>query len=277
MNMVSVTEELAGGRRFGFGENWRKYLASLDERRIDLARSSLCALLNRSELVGSRFLDMGCGSGLFSLAAAQLGATVVSVDYDPDSVGCAEQLRAATDIPMARWDIREGSVLDRSLLDSLGSFDIVYSWGVLHHTGHLWEAARNVGELVSPGGLLALAIYNDQGGASRRWRLVKRLYNSFPVGLRWIILWPAACRLLTPIMLRRTLRGTALDWWRSYPRFSRGMSPWRDVVDWVGGYPFEVAKPEEVIDAVRSQAFALQKLKTCGGGHGCNEFVFLKQ
>jgi 2-polyprenyl-6-hydroxyphenyl methylase/3-demethylubiquinone-9 3-methyltransferase len=78
-------------------------------------------------------------------------------------------------------------------------------------------------------------------------------------------------------MLRRTLRGTAIDWWRSYAKVSRGMSPWRDVVDWVGGFPFEVAKPEEVIDAVRPRAFTLQKLKTCGGGHGCNEFVFLKQ
>jgi 2-polyprenyl-6-hydroxyphenyl methylase/3-demethylubiquinone-9 3-methyltransferase len=54
------------------------------------------------------------------------------------------------------------------------------------------------------------------------------------------------------------------------------MSPWRDVVDWVGGYPFEVARPEEIFEFFKSKGLVLGKFKTCGGGHGCNEFVFEK-
>jgi 2-polyprenyl-6-hydroxyphenyl methylase/3-demethylubiquinone-9 3-methyltransferase len=51
------------------------------------------------------------------------------------------------------------------------------------------------------------------------------------------------------------------------------MSPWRDVVDWVGGLPFEVARPDEVFAYCRDRGFILRTLKTQAGGHGCNEFV----
>jgi 2-polyprenyl-6-hydroxyphenyl methylase/3-demethylubiquinone-9 3-methyltransferase len=54
----------------------------------------------------------------------------------------------------------------------------------------------------------------------------------------------------------------------------RGMSPWRDVVDWVGGLPFEVAKPEEIFEMFQQRGFSLDRLRTCAGGLGCNEFVF---
>jgi 2-polyprenyl-6-hydroxyphenyl methylase/3-demethylubiquinone-9 3-methyltransferase len=53
------------------------------------------------------------------------------------------------------------------------------------------------------------------------------------------------------------------------------MSPWRDVVDWVGGYPFEVAKPEAIFKFYQRRGFTMVDLNTCGGGHGCNEFVFV--
>jgi 2-polyprenyl-6-hydroxyphenyl methylase/3-demethylubiquinone-9 3-methyltransferase len=55
------------------------------------------------------------------------------------------------------------------------------------------------------------------------------------------------------------------------------MSVWYDLVDWVGGYPFEVAKPEEVFDFYRKRGFELSRLKTSGGGLGCNEFVFIRK
>lgn len=58
---------------------------------------------------------------------------------------------------------------------------------------------------------------------------------------------------------------------------NRGMSVWHDLVDWVGGYPFEVAKPEEIFDFYRTKGFTLVRLKTCGGGLGCNEYVFIKK
>jgi hypothetical protein len=56
----------------------------------------------------------------------------------------------------------------------------------------------------------------------------------------------------------------------------RGMAFLTDLLDWLGGYPFEVAKPEQVLDPFRSEGFELVRLKTAGVGHGNNEFVFVK-
>jgi 2-polyprenyl-6-hydroxyphenyl methylase/3-demethylubiquinone-9 3-methyltransferase len=47
-----------------------------------------------------------------------------------------------------------------------------------------------------------------------------------------------------------------------------------DLIDWVGGWPFEVSTPEEVFNFYRRRGFQLEALKTCAGGLGCNEFVF---
>lgn len=71
-------------------------------------------------------------------------------------------------------------------------------------------------------------------------------------------------------------KGNFLKTWNTYGKNNRGMSAWRDIVDWAGGYPFEVAKPEEVFDFFQAKGFSLKKLKTCAGGLGCNEFVFVK-
>src|SRR3954471_7639318 len=127
--MSAITKEL----RFGFGQNWMRYLSSVDEKRIAQAEHSLVDWLG--DLHGLRFLDIGCGSGLFSLAARNLGAEVLSFDYDRQSVACAEELRRVYRPGDAGWRIEQGSVLDRAYLASLGAWDVVYSWGVLHHTG----------------------------------------------------------------------------------------------------------------------------------------------
>jgi 2-polyprenyl-6-hydroxyphenyl methylase/3-demethylubiquinone-9 3-methyltransferase len=52
------------------------------------------------------------------------------------------------------------------------------------------------------------------------------------------------------------------------------MDRWHDFLDWVGGYPFEVATPEQVFEFCAARGFELRKLATAGGSHGCNEFVF---
>ncbi len=232
-------------------------------------------MLECDSLAGKTFLDIGSGSGLFSLAARRLGAAVLSFDVDPQSVVCTMELkrRYCPDDPC--WVVEQGSVLDRSYLKGLGMFDVVYAWGVLHHTGAMWKSFDHVANLVASGGALLLAIYNDQGRASRYWLLVKRVYNALPRLLRFLVLWPAFVRLWGPTTLRDFVLGRPFRTWRIYHN-ERGMSPWRDVVDWVGGYPFEVAKPEEVFDFLRAKGFVLTKLKTCAGGHGCNEFVFVK-
>ena len=267
-------KEIAGGERFAFGDNWRRFLERLTDRQIQESERSLAQMLDTPSLKGLRFLDVGCGSGLSSLVARRMGAHVEAFDYDPASVGCALELKRRFFAEDECWTIREGSALDTAFLASLGEFDIVYSWGVLHHTGAMWSALENVGHLVAPGGRLYIAIYHDAAGSSRRWLRVKRLYNRLPRGLRPLVLAPAFCALWGPVFIRDLLRGSPLKTWRAYGG-TRGMSPWRDVIDWVGGYPYEFAKPEEILDFYRNRGFNLLKLRTVNG-NGCNEFVFLR-
>jgi 2-polyprenyl-3-methyl-5-hydroxy-6-metoxy-1,4-benzoquinol methylase len=265
--------------RFGFGDNWRRFLATFNEDRLRQAESSLLQALERPNLEGLRFVDVGCGSGLFSLAAARLGATVHSFDFDPLAMECAISLRIRFAIPTERWTIEQGSALDEPYLAKLGQFDIVYSWGVLHHTGAMWKALENVTTLVAPKGQLCVAIYNDQGSGSQRWLAIKRFYNRAPAPLRWATVLATGAILEGRYALGRLAKGQnplPFKEWKQR-QSSRGMSVWYDLVDWVGGYPFEVARPEEIFDFYRKRGFRLQTLKTCGGGLGCNEFVFQRE
>jgi 2-polyprenyl-6-hydroxyphenyl methylase/3-demethylubiquinone-9 3-methyltransferase len=259
--------------RFAFGKNWAAFLERVDESTISRAVQSLMEMLEISDLSGKSFLDIGSGSGLFSLAAHRLGASVVSVDLDTDSVLCTEELRRRFG-SSNRWSICSGSALDREMLQGLGLFDVVYSWGVLHHTGKMWDALQNAGDCVASGGTFFIAIYNDQGRTSRCWSAIKRLYNRLPSALRFLVLWPALLRIWGPTTVRDLLRGHVGQTWREYPQANRGMSAWRDVVDWVGGYPFEVAKPNEITEFFAERNFQLKMARTCGRGRGCNEFVF---
>ena len=163
--MIRYSQEIRQRERFQFGRNWRRFLTVLDEDRIARAERSLTDMLEMEGLEGKRFLDIGCGSGLFSLAARRLGATVYSFDYDPQSVACALDLKLRYFPVDPDWVVAEGSVLNHRHLTTLGKFDIVYAWGVLHHTGDMAAALKNVCDLVAPKGKLFLAIYNDQGRA----------------------------------------------------------------------------------------------------------------
>lgn len=267
--------EIADRRRFQFGANWSRFLEVLDDRRIAMAEASLKDRLGLDDLAGKTFLDVGSGSGLFSLAARRLGAKVHSFDYDPQSCACTDELKRRYFPDSADWTVERGSVLDRNYLEGLGKFDIVYSWGVLHHTGEMWNALENVTIPVADDGRLFIAIYNDQGRTTGRWRAVKKAYVGVPKALRWAVLAPSFARLWGPSLVRDSLAGHPLRTWRSYASdTARGMDPWRDVVDWVGGYPFEVAKPEEILRFFRERGYELTEMVTCGGGLGCNEFVF---
>lgn len=270
---LTATTEIEQGNRFSFGDNWTRFLENVNEDRIQEAEKSLQDMLGLQTLSGKIFLDIGSGSGLFSLAARRLGACVHSFDFDPKSVNCTQHLRDRFFPNDNQWVIEQGSILDQDFLKNINNADIVYSWGVLHHTGAMWEALENAANLVKSDGQLFIAIYNDEEGKSRRWKFIKKTYNKHPWTRPFLLLY-GAHRAWTLACIKDLLDGKPFHRWRSYKK-ERGMSPWRDVEDWVGGYPFEVASPAAIFNFYHARGFNLTKMIT-RYGYGCNEFVFKK-
>jgi SAM-dependent methyltransferase len=266
---------LVSEARYEFGENWRRFLGGLDESQVVEAQHSLVAMLGVPELTGTSFLDIGSGSGLSSLAARRLGALVHSFDDDPASVACARALKERFLSGDAGWTIEQGSVLDSGYLTSLGKFDMVYAWGVLHHTGALEFAMAQVAGSVVEGGRLFVAIYNYQRYWTAVHRVLKRCYVSSPTVLRWpmaaaFIALRAAKGLIEDLARLRDPRTR----YREYKKL-RGMSWWYDTFDWLGGYPYEAMTCGAVFDFYQARGFVLERLVDCGNS-GCNQFVFRK-
>ena len=268
--------EVAAGERFEFGKNWAAFLSVLDEERIETAVASLREMLECETLAGKRFLDIGSGSGLFSLAARRLGAEVVSFDFDTNSVACTRELKKRYFDSDANWRIEQGSALDVDYVASLGKFDVVYSWGVLHHTGQMWRALENAVIPTRAGGKLFIALYNDTGSQASRWHWIKRTYCRLPRVLKT----PFAVAVSLPEEAKRSasalLRFKPMEYVRSWTRYKtgRGMNRWHDIIDWVGGFPYEYASVDAVFEFYKRRGFTLTKVVSGGVRLGCNEFVF---
>jgi 2-polyprenyl-6-hydroxyphenyl methylase/3-demethylubiquinone-9 3-methyltransferase len=263
-------------RKFSFGKNWSDFLKKLNSKKIQLAKKSLLNFTKLENFKDKTFIDIGCGSGLFSLCAIQLGAKkVVSVDIDTNSLNCAKFLRKKFKINEKVWEIKKGSVLDKDFLNKLGKFDIVYSWGVLHHTGNMWQALKNIILLTKKESLLYIAIYNDFKGFpnSKNWVKIKKIYSSSPKFMRVIMEW---LLILKTIVFRILRLKNPITYIKNYDKNSyRGMSFYNDIVDWLGGYPYEFASVNKIENFYKNLGFNLINLKK-RDGTGCNEFIFYK-
>lgn len=272
---MNATHEIDAGDRFEFGANWTRFLSVVDEKRILEAEFSLKQMLNVDRLDNQRFLDVGSGSGLFSLAARRLGALVHSFDFDPQSVACTQELKRRYLPDDGGWIIERGSILDREYLDRLGQFDIVYSWGVLHHTGAMWLALENaIARVAVPRGKLFIALYNDQGWKSHVWWLVKSFYNRLPRFLKRPFV--TAVMLLTrlAVLLKYTIKlqpMTAINAVRRVD-YARGMTAKYDEIDWVGGFPYEFVSFDTLTTYLGARGFKIMSSRR-NTTLGCNEWA----
>ncbi|MBS0263266.1 MAG: methyltransferase domain-containing protein [Planctomycetes bacterium] len=270
---------------FEFGRNWSSYAGLIDEERVAEAVRGLERLAGPGGLAGKTFLDIGCGSGLHSLAALRLGAArIVAIDLDPHSVAttrqvlerytaeAAEQSGGQSDKP---WEVREVSVFDLPS-QNLGQFDVVYAWGSLHHTGDMYKAWRTAAGMVAPGGTLNVALYRKTR-LCWLWTIEKFLYTHSP---RWV---QKCLRAVFICAMRLAFLVTGRDFQKyrdDYAKSFRGMDYEHDVHDWMGGYPYESVSPRQA-DAFRQELgfetvrnFVLNRTPVGIFGSGNDEFVW---
>jgi 2-polyprenyl-6-hydroxyphenyl methylase/3-demethylubiquinone-9 3-methyltransferase len=252
---------------FDFGANWQRFSqGSLDSLKFEEAFNSLDQLIGHEKIKGSSFLDIGCGSGIFAIAASLAGARkVLGIDISKESiaVSISNKKRFAN---QGIIDFFHKSILDDDIWQ-LGQFDIVYSWGVLHHTGDMWKAIDIASQLVSPNSLFVIAIYNKHWSC-KIWKPIKRFYNIVPAIIQRLMVWVFFIIIATAKLL--------VTHKNPFKKQKRGMSFYYDVIDWVGGYPYEYASRDEVINHVGKLGFKCIKSVKPVVPTGCNEFVFLK-
>jgi 2-polyprenyl-6-hydroxyphenyl methylase/3-demethylubiquinone-9 3-methyltransferase len=259
---------------FDFGRNWNEFASNaLNGSDVEQARGNLRDLLAGIDIAGKSFLDIGFGQGLSLLIAEEAGGKVVGCDINPR---CADALRKSAHFfdrhDRADVPIVIGSILDRGIVAALRSrpeasengYDVVHSWGVLHHTGDMATALRNAGSLVRPGGHLVLAIYNRHW-SSLPWKAIKWAYCRSPAFLQWILV-----KALYPVIWL----AKALVTCREPTEKNRGMDFYYDVIDWVGGYPYEYASEQELVAFVEPLGYRCLRHIPAQVPTGCNEFIF---
>lgn len=258
--------------RYPFGKNWNLFVRFfVTDEKIAESKDQIEDWLGSEAVAGAKFLDCGCGSGIASAGAYQLGAKVTSFDFDFESKVATETIKKRivlnqSDHRDREWVVVQGDLLDRRFCSKLGKFDIVYCWGVAHHTGDLVGAMERLSEFGCQNSLLWVAIYNDQGWKSKLWYEVKFLFNKnflFRFVISFVLFWTHFLPLLA---YSRVIKKTR----------PRGMNIFVDWLDWIGGFPFEVMASQSVCDFFKARGFVTDRIEVCGNRSGCNQFLFRK-
>jgi|SRR5947209_4244644 len=238
---------------FSFGQNWRSYVETVNESSVERAMSAVEEWLGRDAISDRTVLDIGSGSGIHSLCFHLLGARqVVSLDVDPASVESTRLMWERAGRPSS-WKVLHGSILDRDFVGGLGRHEVVYSWGVLHHTGAMWEAIGNACATVEKGGKFLIAIYVKGPNYAEHLEL-KRSYNRASKLGKRLMVW----REIYNIMRDRRKMGLNPFAWNQ--KYDRGMDVYHDVIDWLGGLPYEVASKEEIVEFCGGKGFRLERV-----------------
>lgn len=254
---------------FSFGKNWEEFMRlNFSEERVRISKNHILDFLKLANMNEQYLLDVGCGSGLHSLAAFKAGAKrIVSFDIDPHAVKTTKKIKEMHGDP-SNWNVLSGSILDKEFLSKLEPADIVYSWGVLHHTGEMWAAIENTARLVKNGGFLYIALYTTTA-KSNYWLEVKKRYNRASETRKRIMeYWYIVRYTLIPYFFN--LKNP----WKTIREHKqkRGMAYLTDIKDWLGGYPYEDAKIEEVLQFCRMKLnLKLIDIKT---GQANTEYLF---
>jgi 2-polyprenyl-3-methyl-5-hydroxy-6-metoxy-1,4-benzoquinol methylase len=249
-------QRLMNKTRYEFGKNWLMFVSKVEERNFLEASKSLETIIDNKNR--NNFIDIGCGSGIFSYSATRYYKNVLSLDIDKNSILATKKIRKKSNVRLKNWKIKTGSMLNKDFMTKNGKFDMVYCWGVAHHTGDMWSALDNLKILVKKNGRLFIAIYNDQGFKSKIWWLLKLIYINLPLFLKKIY-----------------FKFFELVFKFKNHKNRRGMNFIENLDDWIGGFPFEYSKMETLKKFYLKRGFKVLKSKKCHG-HGCHEILFQK-
>lgn len=270
-NKLILVEE-----HFQFGKNWNNFSNSISKNNINNSLKSIQNLISKKDIENKSILDIGCGSGLSLLSFLKLGAkSVCGVDIDPMSVKTAKSVIEKY-YNNKNWSVEEKSIFDINL-KTYPKFDLVYSWGVLHHTGDMWRSIDIASSLLKKNGVIFLALY-QKTKLCKFWELEKRFYVNSPKIIQKIIRTLFKTLYISGLIVSKK---NPKVFFQNYKE-KRGMEWHYDIHDWLGGYPYESIKRRDLEIFLNKKGFVIEnyfykKNKLFGllGSH-CDEFIARK-